>query len=370
VPGGFILDYPRYAYRAAMLDLARHFFEKADVERYIDEIALYKINYLHLHLTDDQGWRIAIDGLPALTGIGGSTGEAGFLGGYLTKADYREIVAYAQDRNITVVPEIEGPAHENAALASLPQLNCDGTPPELYINIGVSPDGGLCTDFEPTYRFLDMVVGQLAALTPGPYLNIGGDEATFISPAEYARYVKKAQEIVLRHGKRPIGWQETLSAADPKTATGIYWAGGLNDDAVVSSTKHGAHLVLAPATHVYLDMRYSEDGPPEPWLGLNWAGFIDVRDSYSWDPATFVPGVPASAVLGVEAPLWTDTVYGEIYFEEMSFPRLPAVAELGWSPSATHNWAGFQARLAAQGPRWDAMGMYWFHSTQIAWPSS
>jgi hexosaminidase len=270
---------------------------------------------------------------------------------------------------VTVIPEIEGPAHSNAALASVPEINCDGTAPELFIGIGPSPDGDLCTDFGPTYRFLDTVIGQIAALTPGPYLHVGGDEAGTLTADQYATYVHNVQSIVAKYGKKMVGWQEVLAASDPKRSVGEYWAGGINDEQVLAAARNGAKVVMAPAPHTYLDMRYSADGPPEFWLGLTWAGYVDVQDAYNWDPTTFLSGLPASSVIGVEAPLWTDTVFGMLYIEEMAFPRLPAVAEIGWSPASTHDWNAFRTRLAAQGARWSLMEVNYFPSTQVPWPS-
>ena len=191
VAGQTISDHPRFAYRGAMLDVTRHFFTVAQVERYIDEIAHYKINYLHLHLSDDQGWRIAINGWPNLTTIGGSTEVGGTPGGYYTQADYSAHVAYAASRFITVIPEIDMPSHTNAVLASAPQLTCDGKAPPLYtgINVGI---GTLCVQNGATYTFIDQVIGQLAALTPGPYIHIGGDESG-LSDADYNAFIDRVQ---------------------------------------------------------------------------------------------------------------------------------------------------------------------------------
>src|SRR5256885_9644980 len=177
VPDGHVLDYPRFAYRGAMLDVARHFFSVAQVERYIDQIARYKVNRFHLHLSDDQGWRLAINSWPNLASYGGSTEVGGGPGGYYTQADYAAIVAYAASRYITVVPEIDMPGHTNAALASYAQLNCNGVAPKLYTGTKVG-FSSLCVPLDITYTFVDQVIGEIAALTPGPYLHIGGDEAS------------------------------------------------------------------------------------------------------------------------------------------------------------------------------------------------
>jgi hexosaminidase len=203
-------DQPRFAWRGAALDVARHFFTVAEVKHYIDLIALYKLNTLHLHLTDDQGWRIAVDGWPNLTTHGGSTQVGGGRGGYYTKGDYASIVSYARDRYVTVVPEVDVPGHVNAALASYPELNCDGRAPDLYTGIHVGFTS-LCLSKAVTYRFLDDVIGELAALTPGSYLHIGGDEADTVPEDQYVKFMERVQRMVQAHGKRAVGWQEAAN---------------------------------------------------------------------------------------------------------------------------------------------------------------
>ena len=204
-------DRPRFRWRGAHLDVSRHFFSVAEVKRYIDLISQYKVNVLHLHLSDDQGWRIAIDSWPRLTSVGGSTEVGGGPGGYYTKRDYRELVRYAAARYITVVPEIDTPGHTNAALASYAELNCDGIAPPLYTGIDVG-FSSLCVDKEITYEFLDDVIRELAALTPGPYLHMGGDEAHSTEDADYVRFIERVQPIVAAHGKRLMGWEEIAQA--------------------------------------------------------------------------------------------------------------------------------------------------------------
>ncbi|MCQ4084539.1 beta-N-acetylhexosaminidase [Streptomyces sp. RB6PN25] len=365
VAGGTITDTPRYGYRGAMLDVARHFFTVAQVERYIDEIALYKINRLHLHLSDDQGWRIAIDSWPRLARYGGSTEVGGGPGGYYSKAQYEQIVRYAASRYITVVPEVDMPAHTNAALASYAELNCDGKAPPLYTgtNVGFS---SLCVRKAVTYAFVSDVLREVAALTPGPYLHIGGDEAHSTSAADYAAFMDRVQPLVGRYGKTVVAWHEITDANPVPGAIAQYWGTTGNEASVIAAARAGTRLVMSPANHAYLDMKYN----PSTKLGLSWAGYTEVKDAYDWDPATFLSGAPASAVIGVEAPLWSETVVTGDDIDYMAFPRLPAIAELGWSPAATHDWEGFSERLAAQGPRWDAMGIDYYHSPQVPWPAA
>ncbi|CAL9466784.1 Beta-N-acetylhexosaminidase [Streptomyces sp. enrichment culture] len=368
VAGGTIEDTPRYAWRGAMLDVSRHFFTVDEVKRYIDQLALYKINKLHLHLSDDQGWRIAVDSWPRLATHGGSTEVGGGPGGYYTKADYKEIVRHAAARHLEVVPEIDMPGHTNAALASYAELNCDGVAPPLYTGIEVG-FSSLCVGKEVTYDFVDDVVRELAALTPGRYLHIGGDEAHATPHEDYVKFMDRVQPIVAKYGKTVIGWHQ-LTGADPaKGALAQYWGldgtGGQEKEQVAEAARNGTGLILSPADRVYLDMKYDKDTP----LGLSWAGHVEVRRSYDWDPGAYLPGVPASAVRGVEAPLWTETLENSAHLEYMAFPRLPGVAELGWSPAATHDWEDYRVRLAAQGPRWEALGIGYHKSPQVPWPN-
>lgn len=364
VGGGRIVDHPRFAYRGAMLDVARHFFSVAQVERYIDQIALYKVNRLHLHLADDQGWRIAVNGWDRLTSVGGSTEVGGGPGGFYTQADYRAIVAYAQSRYITVIPEVDMPGHTNAALASYAELNCDGQAPPLYTGTDVG-FSSLCVGKPITYRFLDDVIGQLAALTPGPYLHIGGDEAQSTVPADYAAFVDRVQQIVAAHGKQAIGWHDVVNATPLPSTVAQFWDTTTSNTAVADAARHGTKIIMSPANRAYLDMKYTKATP----LGQDWAGLTEVRKAYGWNPGSYLSGVGEPAVLGVEAPLWTETIVTSADIEYMAFPRLAAIAELGWSPQSTHDWTAFRGRLAAQGPRWTLQGVAYYKSPQITWPT-
>ncbi|MGP4047506.1 beta-N-acetylhexosaminidase [Streptomyces sp. 2A115] len=368
VAGGTIDDEPRYGYRGAMLDVSRHFFTVDQVKRYIDQLALYKVNKLHLHLSDDQGWRIAVDSWPRLATYGGSTQAGGGPGGYYTKADYQEIVQYAASRYLEVVPEIDMPGHTNAALASYAELNCDGVAPPLYTGTDVG-FSSLCVDKPVTYDFVDDVIRELAALTPGKYLHIGGDEAHSTSHEDYVKFMDRVQSMVAKYGKTVIGWHQLTGATPAKGALAQYW--GLDStsaeekERVAAAARNGTGIVLSPADRAYLDMKYTEDTP----LGLDWAGYVEVRRSYDWDPGNYLPGAPSSAVQGVEAPLWTETLSTPAHLDYMTFPRLPGVAELGWSPASTHDWDAYKVRLAAQAPRWDALGIGYYKSPQVPWPA-
>ncbi|MFF2845615.1 beta-N-acetylhexosaminidase [Streptomyces sp. NPDC058001] len=369
IAGGTVEDTPRYAYRGAMLDVSRHFFTVDQVKRYIDELALYKVNKLHLHLSDDQGWRIAIDSWPRLATYGGSTQVGGGAGGYYTKAQYKEIVRYATSRYLQVVPEIDMPGHTNSALASYADLNCDGVAPPLYTGTSVG-FSSLCVPKQITYDFVDDVLRELAALTPGGTIHIGGDEAHSTSHADYVTFMNKVQPLVAKYGKSVMGWHQLTGATPAEGAVAQYWGydatGAAERKQVADAAKNGTKLVLSPADRSYLDMKYTKDTP----LGLSWAGLVEVKRSYDWDPGTYLAGAPAESILGVEAPLWSETLVTSADIDVMAFPRLPGIAELGWSPAATHDWDTYKVRLAAQAPRWDALGIGYYRSPQVPWPSN
>ncbi|HUQ56682.1 family 20 glycosylhydrolase [Lentzea sp.] len=362
VPGAVIVDHPRFSYRASMLDVARHFHPVASVKRYIDQLALYKINYFHLHLSDDQGWRIAVDSWPRLTTYGGSTQVGGGPGGYFTKAQYSEIVRYAAARKITVIPEIDLPGHTNAALASYAELNCDGQAPPLRTDIEVGYSS-LCVSKEITYQFVDDVVREIAALTPGPYFHIGGDEAHSTSEADYQTFMSRVLPIVKKYGKTALGWHEFVKTTTDTTTVPQYWGTTTSNAVVQAAAARGNKVIMSPANKAYLDQKYNASTP----LGLSWAGLIEVQDAYDWNPGTHLSGVAESSVLGVEAPLWTETLVTSRDVEYMAFPRLAGHAELGWSPWSTHNWDQFKVRLGNQAPRWTTMGINFYRSPQVPW---
>ena len=355
---GTIKDHPRFVWRGTMLDVARHFFTVADVKRYLDLMAYYKLNRFHLHLTDDQGWRLMINSWSNLATYGGSTEVGGGPGGYFTQADYSDISAYAQGLYITVVPEIDMPGHTNAALASYAVLNCNGIAPPLYTGIGVG-FSALCVSKDTTYGFVDDVVRELSTLTPGPYIHVGGDEAPALSSAEYVRFVERVQTIVQSHGKTMIGWEEIAQAHLLPTSVAQHWYSNLAQRAV----QQGSKVIMSPASRTYLDMKYDASTT----LGQNWAGYIEVKDAYDWDPATQVAGVSEGDIMGLEAPLWTETIQSMADIEQMAFPRLLVFAEIGWSSVASRNWDEYRARLGAHGPRLTALGVHFYRSPQVPW---
>ncbi|MER7463435.1 beta-N-acetylhexosaminidase [Streptomyces sp. NPDC097981] len=365
VPGGEITDAPRFAYRGAMLDIARHHFTVEQVKRYVDQLAQYKVNTLHLHLTDDQGWRIAIDSWPRLAEYGGAGEVGGGPGGYWTKEQYRDLVAYAGERYVDVVPEIDMPGHVNAALASYAELNCDGKARERYTGTKVG-FSSLCVGKERTYEFIDDVLGELAELTPGRYLHIGGDEALSTPAADYGAFMDRAQQAVARHGKTVVAWHQLATARPARGTVLQYWGHDRTSAAekagVAAAAKAGHPLILSPADRLYLDMKYDTTTKQ----GLAWAGYVPVRRSYEWNPGAYLTGVPQSSVLGVEAPLWTETIATRPDLEFMAFPRILGLAELGWS-RGPQNWTDYSRRLAAQAPRLDAQDITFYRAPDVPW---
>ena len=358
---GTIKDYPRFAWRGAMLDVARHFFGVQDVTRYIDLLAYYKINRLHLHLADDQGWRIQIKSWPNLTLYGGSLEVGGTPGGYYSQDDYSYIVAYAQRRYITIIPEIDMPGHITAALASYPELNCDGLAPELYTGTEVG-FSSLCIGKDITYTFLENVIGELAALTPGPYIHIGGDEASATDLADYIPFIERVQTIIKDNGKQMIGWEEIAQARLLPTSIAQHW--NPSEGFALQAVQQGMKVIMSPADRAYMDMKYT----PSTVLGLDWAGDITVQMAYSWDPASMVDGVTENHILGVEAPLWSETLNTMADIEYMAFPRILGYAEIGWTPQAGRDWYEYKLRLATHGPRLEALSVNFCPSPEVAWP--
>ena len=374
---GTITDYPRFAWRGAMLDVARHFFSVRDVTRYIDLLAYYKINRLHLHLSDDQGWRIQINSWPNLALYGGNLEVGGGPGGYYSQDDYSYIVNYAKSRYITVIPEIDMPGHINAALAAYSELTCDGVAPEPYTG-SEGANGSLCVNQDITYTFLENVIGELAALTPGPYIHIGGDEVRSIEKADYINFVQRVQNIVAANGKQVIGWEEIAQSQLLPTSIAQHWNLAKSSDwsaeqqaeqqavkhALQRNVQQGVKVIMSPADKAYLDMKYQKSTT----LGQDWAGYITLETGYSWDPATLIEGITEKNILGVEAPLWSETLTTIDDLEYMAFPRMLGIAEIGWTPQARRDWNEYKTRLGAQGPRLKVLGVHFYPSSEVVWP--
>lgn len=358
IPTGRILDVPNFEYRGSMLDVARHFFSVEDVKKYLDLLAYYKINYLHLHLTDDQGWRIEIKSWPKLTEIGGSTEVGGEAGGFFTQEDYQEIVAYAKDLYITIVPEVDMPGHTNAASVSYPFLNGAAKPAKLYegTRVGFST---FDTRKDTVYQFIDDVVREISELTPGPYFHIGGDESHVTKKDDYRYFVSRVEKIVQKYGKRMIGWDEVATADIDSSSIAQFWA---SKDNAQEAMKKGMKVILSPASKAYLDMKY--DTLSE--YGLTWAAYIPVDTAYIWTPETY-SGIPKSQILGLEAPLWSETISNIEELEYLAFPRMIGYSELSWTDEANRDWEKYKVRLANQAAFLERMDVKYYPSPRIDW---
>ncbi|RMB60876.1 beta-N-acetylhexosaminidase [Dokdonia sinensis] len=357
VPGLTIIDYPEYEYRGAMLDVARHFFSVEDVKRYIDLIAQYKLNTLHLHLTDDQGWRIEIKSWPKLTTIGGKTAVGGGKGGFYTQEDYKEIVEYATQNYIAIIPEIDMPGHSNAALVSYAELNCNGISPVMYTGMRVG-FSSFCVDKELTYKFIDDVIRELAAMTPGEYIHLGGDESQATSDADYVKFLNRVAPIVAKYNKKVMGWED-ISIMDVNEETIVqHWTAANKAELGVSK---GAKVVLSPAPKTYLDMKYNDTTR----IGLRWAGPTAVDSAYLWNPKSILKDVPHEAILGIESPLWSETAVTIDDVEYLAFPRIIGHAEMGWSAPASLKWESYKNRLKQHQSRMDLQGINYYKSPKI-----
>lgn len=250
--------------------------------------------------------------------------------------------------------EIDLPGHTNAALASYPELNPDGRARDLYTGIEVG-FSSLAIHKQITYEFVEEVLGELAAITPGAFIHIGGDEAKSTSPEDYLHFVGRLQAILQGTGKSLIGWQEISKARLKPGSLLQYW------DERLSFRPPATQVIMSPASNAYLDMKYDESSP----LGLDWAGTISVSHAYDWDPATLLPSLPDSSIVGIESPLWTETIRTQKDMEYMLFPRLPGYAEIGWSAQVNRKWDDFRQRLAQHAERWIRNGMNAYRSPQL-----
>ncbi len=355
IPFVHVEDAPRFEWRGFMIDVARHFFPVADLERLIDLLALHKLNRLHVHLTDDQGWRIEISAWPDLTAIGGSTEVGGGAGGFYTQAEWQALVAYGAARHITLVPEIDFPGHSHAALASYGQLNEDGVPLDLYTGEGVITTP-LWLDGEITYTFVEDVWTEMAAITPGPWVHIGGDEAIDATPDEYAAFLTWLGDVIMAQDKTPIGWDEIGSVdLEPPYLAQLWW----HPDLAADAAANGATIISSPPEHAYLEMIQSADAT----YGDDWAGIVTTQDAYDWNPVR--GGVDEIDVAGVEAALWTEWIDTVEKMDFMTWPRLCAIAEVGWT--AEPDWTDFVERMPLHGERLDALGVGYYETPEIAW---
>lgn len=358
LPTGEITDYPQFEYRSAMLDVVRHFFSVEDVKKYIDVLSYYKFNTLHLHLTDDQGWRIEIKSWPKLTEIGGKTQVGGGTGGFYTQEQYRDIVNHALERHITIVPEIDMPGHTNAASLSYPFLNGNGKELKPYTGTKVGFSTFDCGK-DTVYAFIDDVIGEMASLTPGPYIHIGGDESLVTKKKDYNYFISRVEKIVQKHGKIMIGWDEIANATIGENTIVHFWR---NKNNAQTAAEKGMKVILSPAQKAYLDMKYDENSK----YGLTWAGYVPVNTAYRWSPENYAE-IPIDNILGIEAPLWPETITNIGELEYLAFPRVIGIAELAWTKQENRNWKDYRVRLANQTAYLKSMNINYYPTKLIDW---
>ncbi len=379
VPAVRIEDKPRFAWRGMHLDAGRHFMPKEFVKKYLDLLALHKMNTFHWHLTEDQGWRLEIRKYPKLTEVGAwrkqtvvghqpdKTEDARYdgvrHGGYYTQDDVREIVAYAKDRFITIVPEIEMPSHAVAAIAAYPALGVDGTPAEVGTWWGVydtilSPD-------DSTIAFMKDVLTEVMDLFPGRFIHVGGDEAVKTRWKANARvqarikelgladedalqswFIRQIDAFLTAKGRRLIGWDEILQGGLAPGATVMSWQGVTGG---IAAARQGHDVVMAPTSHTYFDYYQAKPADAEP---LAIGGYLPIDTVYGFDPvpADLEPQY-ASHVLGAQGQVWTEYLATPKHVEYMAFPRACALAEVVWTPVTSKNFADFLERLSVHGKR-------------------
>lgn len=392
IPCVSITDRPRFSWRGMHLDVSRHFFPVDFIKKYIDYLAMYKINRFHWHLTDDQGWRIEIKQYPKLTEVGAwrvdredkpwnerekqKPGETATYGGYYTQDQIREIVKYAADRFITIVPEIEMPAHSGAALASYPEFSCTGKPQPVPTG-GVWPITNLyCAGNEQTFSFLENVLTEVMVLFPSEYIHIGGDEATKTEwehcPKCQKRikveglknvdelqsyFVKRIEKSLNSKGRKLIGWDEILEGGLAPEATVMSWRGVQGG---IDAAKQGHDVVMTPTLHCYFDY-YQGPRNLEPWATGEW---LPLSKVYSYEP---VPEelTPEEAVhiLGTQANVWTEFIPSPSHAEYMIFPRMTALAEVAWTPAEMKDWNDYSTRVLQHMKRWDCMNINYAKSS-------
>jgi len=392
VPCLRIEDRPRFAYRGMHLDVGRHYFPVDFIKRYLDLLAMHKLNTFHWHLTEDQGWRLEIDAYPRLTQIGSRRRETQIrrtdrcdgrpYGGYYTKQEIREVVAYAAALHITVIPEIEMPGHSVAALAAYPELSCTGGPFSVRTRWGVAQDI-YCAGNEATFAFLEQVLAEVLELFPSPYIHIGGDEA----PKDRWRqcpkcqrriaqegladeyelqswFVKRIERFLLAHDRKLIGWDEILEGGLAPEATVMSWRGTIGG---IAAARQGHDVIMAPYSHLYFD-GYQAEPDSEPFAIGYWAPLEKV---YGFEPVpAALDATQRRHVIGVQANLWTEYVATPEHVEYMLLPRLSALAELAWTPASLRRWDCFAGRLATHYRRLQALGAFYHIPTPAVEPVS
>ncbi|WP_297632062.1 family 20 glycosylhydrolase [uncultured Clostridium sp.] len=348
IPVLSIMDKPEYEYRGFMIDVARHFFSVEEIKRQIDIASSYKINKLHLHLSDDRGFRLQIKKWPKLASIGGQTEVGGGKGGYYTQEQFRDIVLYAKERYVEIIPEFDMPGHTNAMLASYEFLNPNGRRKESYTGTKVGFSSLMCRS-EATYTIIEDIIKEVAEISPSKYIHIGGDEANATSKEDYSYFIDRVSKIVLKYGKIPIGWDPVDTVTQLKTPIILQNWKDSNEDA----KKKGMKMIISRANKAYLDMKYDRETP----YGTEWAGYNSIENAYNWDPTDFGP---KTLLLGLEAPLWTETITNFEELDYMIYPRLLGYAEIGWTPKEMRSFGEYKKRLEIHKRRLDLKGVNYY----------
>ena len=386
VPACVITDEPRFRYRGMHLDVCRHFFTVDEVKRYLDILALHKMNTFHWHLTDDQGWRIEIKKYPKLTTVGsqrsetlvGHGGRPPFTydgqpyGGFFTQDDAREVVRYASERFITVIPEIEMPGHATAAVASYPALSCTGKQVEVATRWGVFDDV-FCAGKDTVFAFLEDVLDEVMDLFPSEYIHVGGDECPKNRwqhcPLCQKRireeglkdehelqswFITRMEKYINSHGKKLIGWDEILEGGLAPEATVMSWRGVTGG---IAAAKMDHDVIMTPYTYVYLDY-YQCEPQGEP---LAIGGYLPLEKVYSYEPLPEeLDAEEQKHILGLQGNVWTEYIPTAEHLEYMAFPRAFAIAETGWTPEMKKDFEEFLARFEILRERYDLMNLYYF----------
>lgn len=354
---GHIEDTPQYSWRGTMVDVSRSFFGLEYLKQHVDRMALYKMNRLHLHLTDDQGWRIEIKSKPKLTKVASKGSVTDGRSGYLTQEEYKDLQDYALARNIIIIPEIDMPGHIYSALLAYPELNCSentninpkkAVPPALYegYEVGWSK---FCLEKPETYEFVAEVIEELADITKGPWIHMGGDE---IKDPLYKEFVVKADSIINFYNKITIGWEEVTQAKVSENFISQVWNG--DTESVIKDVK----VIESICSNFYLDHGNTPDQEnAATWCKKDGVSLNDVYDYSNSNPN----------VIGVEAPVWTEYVLTDETMDDRFWPRAVAVAEIGWTPDAKRDFSGFIKRLSDHGKRLSQMGIHFFPSPEVKW---
>lgn len=349
---------PAYGWRGLSIDVARRFFPVNDLIRAMDMAASFELNRFHLHLSDDQGWRLDVPGWPELVERSSGSGVDGGPGGFYSRADWALLKRSATERGLTLIPEFDLPGHTNAALHAIPGLNPDGNAPEVYegIDVGFS---SLRLGAPETERFITEVLRFATDISDG-LVHVGGDESHSTEAAEYAELMGLITGAVRDAGGTIIAWQE---AADYLVA-GEYtqvWDERLKTEPIVAAAERGVNVILSPASRVYLDMKYTNDTE----LGLTWMGTNELEHAADWRPAELIPGLDPERIAGVEATIWTETIKNFDQLSYMLLPRLAAAAEMAWRSEI--DWPTFAGDLPELARYWDAQGWKWHRSPGVDW---